>query len=125
MWQAYTDPAQIPKWWANTTVDKLDVRVDGVWRFVSKEPGGKEHAFNGVHKVVDEPNKIVRTFEYEPYAGHVLEETVVFESQPDGKTRVLTTSRYANVEDLEGMVGMGMERGAADGLERLAKLVEK
>src|SRR6267142_799897 len=79
MWQAYTDPDQIVKWWDKTTIDKFELKVGGVWRFVSNGEDGKEYAFNGVFKELDEPNKIVRTFEFEPWAGHVMTESVVFE----------------------------------------------
>jgi uncharacterized protein YndB with AHSA1/START domain len=125
MWQAHTDPEQIPKWWDKTEVDKFELRVGGVWRFVSSGDDGKEHAFNGVFKELDEPKKIVRTFEYEPWAGHVMTESVTFEPMPDGTTKQITISKYENIDDLEGMVGSGMERGATAGLDRLAKLVEQ
>ena len=121
MWQAHTDPEQIQKWWSDTKVDKFELKVGGVWRFVS----GGENAFNGTFKELDEPNRIVRTFEYEPWAGHVMTESVTFEALPDGKTKQITVSKYDNIGDLEGMVGSGMEQGATIGLDRLAKLVEE
>ena len=125
MWQAHTNPEQIPKWWDNTTVDKFELKIGGAWRFVSHSDDGKEAAFNGVFKEIDEPKRIVRTFEYEPWAGHVMTESVIFEPMTDGKTKQITISKYENISDLEGMVGSGMEHGAIAGLDRLAKLVEQ
>lgn len=122
LWQAHTEADQIAQWWENTTIDKLDVKVGGEWRFVSGDNG--EHAFKGVFKELDKPNKIVRTFEYEPVAGHVMVESVMFEALPDGKTKQTTISKFKNVDDLNGMVSMGMEDGAEAGLDRLAKVVE-
>jgi uncharacterized protein YndB with AHSA1/START domain len=128
LFQAYTDPAQIPEWWGpgylKTTVDKLDVKVGGTWRFIHTEPEGKQHIFNGIYKEIDEPNKLVYTFEYEAVPGHILIETVTFESQADGKTKLTTSARFDNIGDLEGMVAMDMETGNVEGQERLAKLVE-
>jgi uncharacterized protein YndB with AHSA1/START domain len=124
MWRAHTEADQIAQWWQNTVIDKLDVRVGGQWRFVSAGQDGKEHAFSGVFKELDKPNKIVRTFEYEPIAGHVMLESVVFEALSDGKTKQITVSKFDNLDDLNGMVGMGMEHGAEAGLEVLAKVVE-
>lgn len=124
MWRAHTDPAEIVQWWDATTVDKHDLKVGGQWRFVSQGQDGHEHAFRGEFKELDEPNKIVRTFEYEPMAGHVMTETLMLEPQSDGTTKQTTVSKYANLGDLEGMVSMGMETGAAAGLDRLAKIVE-
>lgn len=125
LWQAHTDPDQIVQWWDKTTIDRFELKVGGVWRFVSSDDDGKEHAFNGMFKELDEPKKIVRTFEYEPWAGHVMTESVTFELQPDGKTKQTTISKYANIGDLEGMVSNGMERGATAGLDRLANVVEQ
>lgn len=124
MWRAHTDPEQIVQWWADTTIDKHDFKVGGQWRFVSDGEGGQKHAFRGEFKEIDEPRKIVRTFEYEPWPGHVMTESVVFEPLDGGRTRQVTVSKYANLQDLEGMVGSGMERGATEGLGRLAKVVE-
>jgi uncharacterized protein YndB with AHSA1/START domain len=124
MWQAHTEAEQIAQWWEDTTIDKLDVKVGGDWRFVSAGQDGKKHAFRGTFKELDKPKKIVRTFEYEPIAGHIMVESVVFEALPDGKTKQVTVSKFDNLDDLNGMVGMGMEHGAEAGLDRLAKVVE-
>lgn len=123
LWKAYSDPVEMMQWWSDTKVDKFEFTVGGAWRFVSDTPGHKD-AFRGVYKEIEEPKKIVRTFEYEPMAGHTMTETVTFEALPDGKTKQVTVSKYSNIEDLDGMVSMGMERGATQGIERLAKLVE-
>ena len=125
MWQAHTEAEQIEQWWDKTTVDKLDFKVGGAWRFVSEgEMNGKPNAFSGVFKEIDEPKKIVRTFEFEPFAGHVMTESVIFEPVGDGKTKQITISKYSDEADLNGMVHMGMEKGAEAGLDRLAKVVE-
>jgi uncharacterized protein YndB with AHSA1/START domain len=125
MWKAYTDPADLAQWWDNTKIETNDVRVGGKWRYVSTDDDGKVHAFRGEFKELEEPRKIVRTFEYEPWAGHVMTETVMLEPRGDNRTAMTTISKYANLDDLEGMVNSGMERGATAGLDRLAKLVEE
>ncbi len=124
LWAAYTKPELIVKWWEGTVVDKLEMNVGGAWRFVSKSPDGQEHAFRGEFKEIDEPKKIVRTFEYEPMAGHVMTETLNLTPVGDNKTKVTTISRFKNEQDLEGMVSMGMKEGSSAGLDRLAKVVE-
>jgi uncharacterized protein YndB with AHSA1/START domain len=128
LFSAFTDPRQIPRWWGprrlTTVVDKLDVKVGGAWRFVQRDEGGNEYAFNGVFKEVVEPERITDTFEFEPMAGHVVTETVAFERLPQGKTRVLSTARCATLDDLDGMIASGMESGAVESFERLAELVE-
>ena len=125
---AHTDPEQITQWWGPsyliTTVDKLELKVGGAWRFVQKAPDGNVHAFRGIFKEIDEPTKLVSTFEYEPMAGHVLTQTATFNEQPDGSTKFKVVAKYDSLEDLQGMVDMDMEAGEREGMERLAKLVE-
>lgn len=127
VFKAYTDPEQIPKWWGQassvTVVDKMDVRVGGLWRFVQKSQDGSEHAFNGEYKEVTPVERLTYTFEYEPMAGHVLTETIELQ-EVDGKTKVISSSAYANIDDLEGMVASGMESGARESYEQLAELLE-
>ena len=128
LFEAHTDPKQIVQWWGpnglKTVVETLEVKVGGAWRIVQTDLDGKEHAFRGTFKEIDEPKKIVRTFEYEPMAGHVLLETVTFEELPAGTTKQTATAHYENIDDLNGMVSMGMEHGQRQGMERLAQLVE-
>ena len=54
----------------------------------------------------------------------MLVESAILEPQTDGTTKLSMVSKYDNLEDLEGMVNSGMEKGSAAGLERIAKLVE-
>jgi uncharacterized protein YndB with AHSA1/START domain len=129
VWKAFTDPQSIPQWWGpknlSTTVEKMEVKPGGAWRYIHHDPEGKEYAFNGVYKEIDPPKLISRTFNFEGLPGdHELLETVTFE-EVDGKTKLTSTALYANLEDLDGMVNSGMEAGATASWERLAELVEK
>jgi uncharacterized protein YndB with AHSA1/START domain len=126
VWKVLTDPSMVSKWWGpriyTTTVDKMDVRVGGVWRFIQKDKDGNEFAFNGVYKEIVPNEKLVNTFEFEPMPGHILTETATLEDH-DGKTLMKAVSHYANMEDLKGMVASGMEGGAVESWERLAELL--
>jgi len=127
LWKAYTDPSEIPKWWGpahlTTVVDKMDVRVGGVWRFIQTEPNGNEYAFNGVYKELVAPKLLRDTFEYEPVPGHILQETFEFNPLTDGGTKLVSTSQFESIEDLEGMIAMDMVEGSTESQERLAALV--
>lgn len=129
LWRALVDPALIPRWWGprelSTVIDRLEVRVGGGWRITHVGGDGRRHVFYGVFREVDEPRRLVRTFEYEPQAGHVLLETATLEELPRGGTRLTTVTKYELLQDLDGMVGAGMERGATESMERLAELVER
>lgn len=129
VWKIITDPKMLPKWWGptrfETVVDKMDFQVGGKWRFVHKG-GGQEYAFHGTYKEIVPMQKITDTFNFEPIGlGHEMTETMILEELPDGKTKATQTSVFQNIQDLEGMVGSGMESGAVETWERLAELVEK
>lgn len=128
VWQAYTDPELIIKWWGprgySTLIEKMDVKEGGEWRFIHKEENGNEHPFHGVYKEIREPEKISRTFNYEPVGpGHEMVETAEFEELDGGRTRITATAAFSTVEDLEGMVNSGMEWGERDSFERLTELL--
>lgn len=129
VWKIISDPKLIPQWWGpaqfETLVDKMDFRVGGEWRFVHKG-NGQEFGFHGVYKQIEASGKIVDTFNYEGIPeGHEMVETMVLEDLGNGTTKATQTSVFQNIQDLEGMAGSGMEGGAVETWERLAKLVEK
>ena len=59
VFKACTDPNLVPRWWGprslSTTVDKMDVRPGGVWRFVQRDTSGNEFGFHGVYHAVSSP----------------------------------------------------------------------
>ena len=121
------DPNLIPKWWGprslTTTVDKMDVRPGGVWRYVQRDSDGNEFAFHGVYHEIS-PSRFVQTFEFEGMPGHVLLEICTFEDI-DGKTKLTEKSVFESIEDRDGMLKSRMEEGAKETMDRLAVLVEK
>lgn len=127
IFKAYTDPNLIPKWWGprylTTTVDKMEVKVGGVWRFVQRDADGNEYAFHGEYREIVPPDRLAYTFEFEGMPGHALLETVTFEER-EGKTKVTVTSLFQSVEDRDGMIQSGMEAGANESADRLAELLE-
>ncbi len=129
LWEIYNDPELIPSWWGpsylTTTVDKMDLKVGGAWRFVQKDAEGNVHAFNGIYKEIKPPERLVYTFEYEPMAGHISTDTIVLEALPDGRTRLTARTTFDSLEDLEGMLQSGMEGGAVETWDRLEALLVK
>jgi uncharacterized protein YndB with AHSA1/START domain len=126
VFQAFTDPELIPQWWGRrddtTTVDKMDVREGGDWRFVSDGPDGT-HAFRGTYRAIDPPASIEQTFEWEGMPGHVVIETATFEDLGDGRTKLVTRSRFDTTDERDGMLASGMETGLNESYERLDELL--
>jgi len=128
VYKTMTDPRLIPQWWGpkrlTTTVERMEVRKGGIWRFVQRDTDGSVYAFNGVYHDAISPERLVYTFEFEGMPSHVLLETVTFEEQ-NGKTKATDTTIYQSVEARDGMLLSGMEKGAIETMERFAELLAK
>lgn len=126
VFKACTDPNLVPKWWGprdlSTTIDQMDVRRGGVWRFVQRDNAGNVFAFHGVYHDVNAPERTVQTFEFEGVPGHVALETATFE-EFEGKTKLTQQSLFQSVEDRDGMVQSGMEKGSSESMDRLVELL--
>jgi uncharacterized protein YndB with AHSA1/START domain len=123
---AFTDPELIPEWWGprgtTTTVDRMDVRPGGSWRFVID--GDEENGFRGTYREVRPPERVVQTFEWEGMPGHVIVETVTFEDLGE-RTRVVNVSLFHTTEERDGMLASGMEKGLTESHDRLAELLAR
>jgi uncharacterized protein YndB with AHSA1/START domain len=126
VFRAYTNPELLVRWMGprdlTMTIDQYDVRDGGKWRYVSKDSQDNEYGFHGVFHGTPSPDGTVQTFEFEGMPGHVSLETMTLEEH-DGRTLVHTISTFQSVEDRDGMVASGMERGIHDSDERLEELL--
>jgi len=125
VFKAHTDRDLIPQWWGparlTTTIDKLDAKPGGQWRFVQREAAGAQYAFHGVYHEVS-PERIVCTFEYEGTPGHISLDSVTFE-ELGGRTKLTEKTVFLSVEDRNGMMMEGMEEGVYESMDRLAELL--
>jgi len=128
VFKTVTDSSLIPRWWGpsnlTTTVEKMEVKPGGVWRYVQRDPAGNEFAFNGAYHAVVPPELLIYTFEFEGMPNHVMLETVTFEEQ-DGKTRMIDTPVFQTVEDRDAALASGMEQGASESTDRFAEVLAK
>ena len=126
VFRAYIEPKLLVQWLGprdlTLTVDCYEARDGGKWRYVHRDAEGNEHGFHGVFHGTPSVDGIVQTFEYEGVPGHVKLDTVTFEDR-DGRTLVRTVSSFQCLEDRDGMIASGMERGLVDSGERLDSLL--
>jgi uncharacterized protein YndB with AHSA1/START domain len=126
VFQAFVDPELIPQWWGRrqdtTTIDKLDVREGGEWRFVTDGPDGST-AFRGTYRAIDRPARLEQTFEWEGMPGHIVVETATFEDLGGGRTKISTRSVFDTTEERDGMLSSGMEIGMGESYEKLDELL--
>lgn len=125
LFRAHTDPDLFVQWLGprtqTMTIDHLDVRDGGTWRYIHRDADGNEYGFHGVYHGTPSPDGIVHTFEFEGMPGHVSLETLTFEER-GGKTLLRQNTVFQSVEDRDGMIASGMEQGVNDSMERLDEL---
>jgi uncharacterized protein YndB with AHSA1/START domain len=128
VWEAYTDPAIVPRWWGprgtTTTVVEMDVRPGGRWRYDSAAPDRDDVTFYGEFLEVDPPERIRWTFMFDvegvgPQGGP---ETVTFH-EVDGRTVVTAISHMGSPEVIDAALATGMIQGALETWDRLAEVV--
>lgn len=126
--RAYLDRDLIAQWLGprgyEMEVNEWNGETGGRYQYTHRDPEGNRYGFSGVfHSVADD--MLVQTFEFDGWPGHVSLESVTFEDLGGGRTRIVNHSAYQSVEDRDGMVESGMERGVNEGYERLDELLAR
>jgi uncharacterized protein YndB with AHSA1/START domain len=123
VFRAFTEPDLVARWWApadeKVTVEVLEARAGGSWRYVNTDGEGTSFVFHGVFHSVEQ-DRIVHTFEYSGMAGIVLLETVTLEDLGGGRTKLTDSSVFPTADARAAMTGDG-STGAMERLEALLK----
>ncbi|MCL3839111.1 SRPBCC family protein [Aeromicrobium duanguangcaii] len=120
LWDAYADPRQLERFWGPVdypaTFTRHDMVAGGESHYVMTGPQGDTSAGYWKFRSVDEG----KGFEVEDgFCTHPgvpdhtmpsMRMTFAFEEAGDG-SRVTTTTWFASLEDLEKLIGMGMDEG--------------
>lgn len=128
VFKAHIDPDIYVKWVGprdlKMTIDKWEPRDGGSYGFTHEREGHK-YQFLGVYHEIVQPERIIGTFEFTglPERGHVILGTTRFEELPGGRSRLVHQSVFQSVEDRDGMIASGMERGVNDGYDKLDSLL--
>jgi uncharacterized protein YndB with AHSA1/START domain len=114
VFSVWTDPELIPEWWGeNTTVEEMDVRPGGTWRFNTGYG-----VVEGEFRVVEPPERLVQTFQ-----NHL--QTLEFEDLGDDRTKLTQTMRFATTEERDTTMNYGVEEGAKGGFLRVDAVLQK
>ena len=130
VFRAHTDPEIYVKWVGpygmTMSIEKWECRDGGSYKY-THERGGHTYAFFGVNHEVLAPERLIGTFEFDglPERGHVILGKTTFEELPNGRSRIVHQSVFMSVNDRDGMVQSGLERGVSDGYEKLDLLLEE
>ncbi|MBX3424827.1 MAG: SRPBCC domain-containing protein [Pirellulales bacterium] len=129
VFEAMTKAEHVRNWWGcgafEMTVCEMDVRVGGQWRYVQREPGGREHPFKGEYLQIVAPERLVYTFVYDVdmIRDFPAVETIELEER-DGLTIATCTVKHLNRESRDGHLYSGMDSGARESMNRLETLLE-
>jgi len=140
VFQAFAQSEHLKHWWGprgwELPVSNMDFRPGGSWHYcmkcVDKNHGdfyGMESWGKTVYKEIVEGEKIVYVDYFSDAEGTESTElppsetTLTFEER-DGKTLVVSRTRYGSAEALKTVVDMGMEQGITETWDRLSEHLE-
>ena len=126
LFRAYTEPELLVRWLGpeqlTITVNQLDARHGGRWRYTHYDTDGKGYVFHGLYHGTPSLERIVQTYEFDAQPGHVYLNTITFEEH--GATTTLRQNTvFQTVEDRDGYVRSGMETGLRTSMARLDDLL--
>jgi uncharacterized protein YndB with AHSA1/START domain len=129
VYQAWTTPALIRRWWhakrGEVTVADVDLRVGGTWRWVMVvTDGGFEVAFHGEYRELVPNERIVHTevFEGAPGGGEEGVLVTLTFTEKDGRTTVTSLTETENREVRDAIIDSGMEAGMQDAMDLLEEV---
>jgi len=125
VYQAWTTPDLIKRWWSGDRGDvtsvEVDLRVGGKWRYVMTANGGFEVAFHGEYREIVPNERIVATEVYEGMPDAYAITTVTF-TEEDGRTTVTMLVEHTSQEDRDMHINSGMEGGMQEAMDHLEEL---
>jgi uncharacterized protein YndB with AHSA1/START domain len=127
IYEAWTTPALIKRWWhakrGKVTTADVDLRVGGKWRWVMETEEGLEVGFHGEYREIVPHERIVSTEFFEgagpDSAGSVNTLTL---QEIEGGTVLTILMQLANEEDRDAIIASGMEAGLQDALDLLEQV---
>ena len=134
IFKAYTTPELVKRWWGFETsewlVCAIDLRVGGMWRYVTRERR-TDHAFevgfHGTYREIDAPTRLVSTEVFEgfpvadPDAAAAIDTATFDES--DGVTTLTITVLHVEQAHRDAHIASGMEGGMQISMNRIEDLV--
>jgi uncharacterized protein YndB with AHSA1/START domain len=128
VFDAHVVPALIRRWYGppgwELLVCQIDLRPGGKWRFVGRQPGGREIGQFGEMREVERPNRIVQTENWEDWnPGEVLVTMAFDRPSRAPATRLTVTTLFPTQEVRDMLVKSGMSDGAEESYGKLDTLL--
>ncbi len=129
VWQAWTDPRHLSRWWGperfTNPVCEVDLRIGGALKIVMRAPDGAEYPMRGIFQDIVTPERLVFTnIAVAQDDTPILEglTTVTF-AECDGGTEMTLHTRATALVPYAVMMLAGMEAGWTQSIERLGALL--
>lgn len=127
VFDAMTKPEMLKHWYGpegwSLEVCDIDLRVGGKWRFVSRQPSGKEIGQFGVYQEIVFGERLVNTESWEDWdAGETLVTTVF--SEQGGRTLFTSTILFPSEEVRDFILKSGLETSAGAVYDKLAAFLK-
>lgn len=124
LFKAYVEPGIVEQW-MGTKVLKLENKRHGGYQFVTTDPKGNKHGFNGVIHEYSPNQKITRTFEMENTPFAVQLEFLEFEKLTDESSKLTMHIVYRSVAYRDQMLQLPFAQGINMAHNRLQDIVGK
>ena len=84
VWEAWTQPEHIVKWWGppgiDTSIVHHEFKVGGQWKYVMKMPNGQDFIAEGSYTEITPPSKLITTANFRPMTEGVIMEVILKEN---------------------------------------------
>jgi uncharacterized protein YndB with AHSA1/START domain len=128
LFRAHTEPDLLAQWLGpeglETTVEVLEPRDAGRWRYTHVDANGGRHSFHGLYHGDPTPERIVQTYEFDRQPGRVSLNTITLRRR-GSRTLLRQNTVFQSVEDRDRYVRAGMDRGVHASMANLEALVTK
>lgn len=125
VYQAWTTPEHIKRWWhakrGEVTLVEVDLRVGGTWRFVMIAHGEFEVGFHGVYREIVPNERIVSTEVYEGMPDGEAVNTITF-TEVKGRTTLTILVQHSCKEHRDAHINSGMEAGMQDAMDLMEQV---
>lgn len=124
MWEVWTDPVHLVKWWGpdgfTSTIHKMDFQENGEWKLTLHGPEGTNYPNRSIFKEIIPFKKIV----FEHFNPHFIT-TILFEPK-DEDTQLDWSMLFDTVEMGDIIIkAHKAEEGLKQNIERLEKYISK
>ena len=128
VWDAWTDPAKVEKWWGprgfTLTTHSKDLRAGGHWNYTMHGPDGTDYPNKTVYHEVEEFRKLVYDHGANDTQPPLFRVTALF-SEEDGKTKLQLIMALATPEAAESIRKFVKQVGGNATWDRLAEYLSE